>query len=70
MEMATIAKENVRIHARKRSVQAKTKPDATETCVEVRLSDRDRDILLAALHSTRPNLPLLAAAEKYKKQCA
>jgi len=34
------------------------------------LTDRDRDIVIAAFNSKRPNLALKAAAEKYKKQCA
>lgn len=69
--MTTVAKHKTKAHAIKRPTKAKTvKAVSSSADVEVRLSDRDRDTLLAALSSSQPNHSLTVAAEKYKKQCA
>ena len=70
--MATVIRNNVKIRSanRRAVVTAKNSRMANDMCVEVRLSDRDRDTLLSTFKSTEPNLTLIAAAEKYKQQCA
>ena len=69
--MATVARRNVKVRTVNRPAKTEKGKSATSgACVEVRLSNRDRNTLLSALNSSQPNLCLTAAAEKYKEQCA
>ena len=69
--MATIIKKNPATNENivQNERAADNSSEGMDQGVEVQLSDRDRDILLAALNSSCPNRALQIAAEKYKKQC-